>query len=573
MQKTLYFDGQELLIGDLDYNQDSLITYIKNNMARTFGSGIVQNVAGYTTTPYVDKTTSVYKIKINPIIVYTSDGEVIISSTLLDNLTPNATTGKLSSSSGSFNPSTTYYIIARYVAVDDYATPEAYHPCVPRVPNASIKTRRVDSFEFYALTNPLSTDVILAKVTTDSGERVSTIDYSETDYLQLDGSKVVSTVTGLGITSYNIGDPLTYTEHANAIGTGTVTSKNIHGISADDLGLSIQDINSHQQYVHATGILTDDVNSTNSALYATVSTASLTNADTVTIYPLTLANREICLVDGITVSSTNIQSNTIFTFLNTLGSPIAAGYYLFYVDKTARAVARSSVFASEAAIATYIASTPTILPLWSIQWVANPVTGYPNNYDLVASTLRDWRIFGTTSTRSIRQETTAALASGLAVGSRTINFYNAKLSNSTTNSYFNASGMSFIVNVNGTPNTIVFTGTNPLSNTEIVSQLNTAITNSFIATAVSSDITLKAANTLVVGNGSANTLLGFTDGQADADDYLKEIDIAGDIPGTIDIAYDGTNIDSIIATFGNKTLTQELTYSGNYISGVTELIS
>ena len=174
MEGVKFFEGQNVLLDDMEALQSALETQIADRTRYIFTPGIVRGISGYDTDPYVVLGTATNSIKVLKFIAYDSNGELVKVTTDLDNLKPDGS-GALVSVGGSWVVSETYSIVARYAEVDDT---QAEHPET----HVLYDTRKHDSYTLHAITTtPLTADIVLAQVVTDSGgvPAITTVGYTD----------------------------------------------------------------------------------------------------------------------------------------------------------------------------------------------------------------------------------------------------------------------------------------------------------------------------------------------------------------------------------------------------------
>lgn len=179
--------------------------------------------------------------------------------------------------------------------------------------------------------------------------------------------------------------------HVKAVGTGTVTATNPHGMTPVDIGLNTAEIlETHQKFMHSSGIVGSTVSIT-SSLYLTP-TIITPGEDYVTIQPLT--SSEIALINGVTATSADIPNAVVLLFSSSVD---ATGTYWVYLDKTTKTIQRTNVNPT---------SDATKLTLWSFLWTADPF-GLPQNGNITS--IVDLRVFGTLNNDNIDHEDTYTL--------------------------------------------------------------------------------------------------------------------------------------------------------------------
>lgn len=299
-------------------------------------------------------------------------------------------------------------------------------------------------------------------------------------------------------TVYEAGSIISLTDHVNARGSGLISSVNPHGLTPADIGLS--GITELGGVLASKGVTIEsaDASTFSSALSPSAVSAFVVQDNIVAIAPLVAG--EAVNISGTTVNSTNVPSQVLFNFVDAMLSPIAAGTYYFYVDKTTRLVTRA------------LGAAPSdSFPIASIVWdgakLLLPIT--------------DLRTFGTASKANIRLETLLALATGAATDNRTSVFYKARLIGATavtspTYAFTGLGGTTLNVTVDGTPDSVTFAAL-PANTTisQAVAAINSQMPSVLATKTLDNRIKLLAALSLTITGGSSAPILGFATGQTD----------------------------------------------------------
>lgn len=435
----------------------------------------------------------------------------------------------------------------------------------------------LDGYEITVTEAPIiapsaSSKIELARVTLDVNGEVQTslISYATRPIAKVKTKRVGLTISGTPPTTYAVGSEVFLDDHTNAVGTGVVTPTNPHGTSANDLGLTLIEGKDHQLKLHTAGVYTTNRASLTTALFMAVYQNSEFNNDRVVIRKLHAAYNESAVVNGITVSPTDIPADTEFAFTS---APEAEGYYLFVLDvspingtttKRVTKLPAVGTFADLNAVSVYMSTmSANYLALGTVKWQAAATPGNPGNYDLIVETLRDLRMFGNVSDANIQPHLIAGIDNGLPVTSGEHNYYNGRVIGAEiTDTYLDLNTKTFKITVNsGIEQTLTFTSIVNITRLAAVARINT-LTGLYAYLDELNKIRVLAAGAILIGTGTANAVLGFTDGQTDATvTLLKEIVSVGAVPGKCRVTFDAFNRISIIeGMYGNKRTLQTIEY-------------
>lgn len=297
---------------------------------------------------------------------------------------------------------------------------------------------------------------------------------------------------------YEKGTEVTSAEHINAIGSGSITEKNPHGLSPADIGLSgITDLGG---VLASNGLTTPlgDVSSISSALSPGAVSAFVLQDNIVAIAPL--VSGEFVNIGGTTVNSSDIPTQTLFNFVDVTLSPIPVGTYYIYVDKTTKTVQRA-----------LSAAPADSFPIASIYWdgakLLLPIT--------------DLRKFGTSGRPNIRLETLLGLATGSATDNREHTLYYSSITGafavtSPTHAFTGLGSTTLTMDVGGSPETVTFPAlpVNPTL-TQTVAEINSQVSSVLAVKTSDNRVKLLSSDTLEITGGAAAPIIGFAVGQTD----------------------------------------------------------
>ena len=425
MKGELWQSNQIVLSDDLNRGEGSKEEAIRERIADVFEPGVLENsqllseplefeiVQGDNNAignPTITINTGVgfsslgERILLNDIVLYDSSKPTTLTSDGIGGftLTPISTGAK----NILLTQSATSYIWIGYLKTID---PAVY--TLQKYTSKRLFVKASDGYEVKVNTTGINPDssrfIRLGKVVV-----TNTVDTSGISY---DGKQFAKTkINRVGITIDSSKKPSTYAnseskqldDHINAIGSGTPNPSNPHGMTLANIegtgDLNVQ----HQAKLHSSGIVTSNTATTASALYMDAIVYSATNDDYVIVRAL--SSDEEVIVNGVSISNTDIPSDVSFNFLSS-GSPIAVGYYLFILNNVTKAIERQGPYASEALLPL---NDVNKFPLWSIRWYNAGIS-----YDL--DNKKDWRLFGTTSRINLRTELLGALLTGTAAANRT----------------------------------------------------------------------------------------------------------------------------------------------------------
>lgn len=388
-----------------------------------------------------------------------------------------------------FPSSNTYYLVVRYK--------ESKNTDIPLI---NAVTREIgylykkSGYEFYLRLIPGQTntknvellpviegDILLAQITVEKVDDsiVITADESVRDRAYVAAESVAGIITNPNAANY--GETQSFEDHINSIGSGTVTSTNIHGLSAEDLGIDIGATGNHQKLLHVNGIRTDNATSTKSAFYPYYLDESGTDAAVVYISPLSVKYNECCVIGGTSFFPQTFITEYSYSFVGRANESYM-GYYLFYVDSSLIKIQVLGPVTSESdANFTSILKDTSKFPICSLKWgVVHYTTsdGPQSNYGIVPGTFKDQRKFFNMSTEIIRPDEIFALTQFAPLTKDTCYLHNAKIVGTHNYAKFDVGDskrLTFVLDGDMKhPISVTFTSSTP---SQIVETLITAFTD------------------------------------------------------------------------------------------------
>ena len=207
----------------------------------------------------------------------------------------------------------------------------------------------------------------------------------------------------LAPTVYASGTDIFMEDHINGVGTGTVTLKNVHGLTLVDLGFTEDiDLRTHRMKHHSCGLVVPNPSSVSSALYPATSgfTPIGTDAGAVMMYKPTVGQETAVVngsvfdtvLDGVTSRTGKLASPIggfpIGTWYASFGSSDASGVYGIVLYQ-----AGGNLQIKKLSPVTYDPESEFLV--CTVQW--DQGAG-----DFVPATLIDYRLFGTIASRNIQ---------------------------------------------------------------------------------------------------------------------------------------------------------------------------
>jgi hypothetical protein len=592
MKREIWQNEQPILTEDLNYAQSSKEDAIRERYRDILTPGVVLNSQQLGETDPFKITVgsgSIY-FDIGTGVAVSPTGERIIVDSYInyniDNITHQSDDGlggfkTTPRSTGSRNillgalilPSFTYYIWIGYLStIDDSVFAIRFES------TEKLYTKATDGYEVRITTNSTNPDntrfVLLGTILTSADSKIASISTDLRNKSEIAAKGVSFLVPTSPVDrplSYSSGQSKTVDDHIKSIGSGVVTNKNPHAITAEDLGIFDITGISHQSKLHSSGIFTRIQDSIVSALYPEVIVESGTNQDRINFKPL--VSDEEAVVNGVSILPSDFPADTTFYFIDGNGNPIAAGYYLFVLDSISKTIIRYGPYPNLTNVMIDVNSAVDTLPLIYTKWDVN--IDNPSNYNLILHETKDLRKFGNISIFNLQANLLGGLESGGGIGNRIKKLYNSKLIGTTYSYSYNVNGKTLIVSVDGAANsTITFSGTDPLTVYVIASQINSASIGLLAEIYYDSNgphLKLLATTSINIVGGTACTILGFTPGQNDSG-FLREVKTNGDIPGVSEFTYSGDKITQIKTIYGNVTVIQDLVYVGDNLKSVTETV-
>ena len=596
MDSIVFYNGTEIDGGQLNEIQQLKATAIKDRFADTRFPGIIQEKSPDTIVYTDGKSIGIYAL-----VAYNKDGERIEIEPnknpvlpAVDGLLPDEN-GQLIHGGSSLIPQSKYTLVIVYA--ERLTEPTSVHVTTKQqYLTANVSTYKLYLRDFNAQKEE---DIVLATVIVDENGNVS-IDESVREISSIPPTSVsgdITTPDGQQDPSY--GTNVSFLDHINSVGSGVVTKKNPHGYTPADLGIDVGALGDHQRLLHCSGIRTDDIGSTYSALYPSYRRESLTSNEIVYIQRLDKTLNEMLVVNGKSITSSDIPATYTYSFSGKNSSTFE-GYYIFSYDSTNMAFVVNGPYESEEdPNFTRVLSTVSLFPICSLKWqyIEYDVTGDETNdvgsYDIVPSTFKDRRVFNNTSVSTFRPDQLFALTQFAPVCTDVACLHNARIIGAHTDPAYNIAGKTLNLTINGNTNVnITFTGVNPLPVSTIIDQMLSKFVSvsddgniSLIAYPRITDggnVSISAPISISINNqdtGSAAVDLGFSSENGNmsntSDDLIKEMIYYGDRNGFILFNYDEnddvTEIDYYLG--GGLLLKNVFNYINGNIVSVNEIVS
>jgi hypothetical protein len=290
MKKWAPFSGQEPLLEDLnDYLQNQLVDALKERVSEFVQDGILHSVLGISNEFQVSVNGSDQtKIDIGDGVSYIAGERALISadenydasrpSRVISGANAPGNIGNIGVPLASYTFGQVNYIWIQYLQIKDIAVYEL-HPI-------SLQTFFVKDLDGYTFvinttnnpaTNPLANAVFVAAVTAQGPLQpllLSGINYSNRTYALIKNQRVLITTPKAdrsdATVDYGSEEDHELDDHIKAIGTGTVSAINPHGLSLADIsgGSSSEPLNElYQKETHNNKVITTNPYSTLSAFY------------------------------------------------------------------------------------------------------------------------------------------------------------------------------------------------------------------------------------------------------------------------------------------------------------------
>lgn len=379
MKKTNYFSGMAVKPDDLLTSQSFLEKRIDTNMHVVGTNGVVvgaQTQSGVVLNPpyvwYDSGSLGIYGL-----IAYDSYGRCIIVDPVFNestgqllptesNLTPDSDGKLIDGGAESFKVSSTYKLVIRYAEEND---PESLRPVEGgKQKGTLLPTRKITKYELYLRdedTDLLIGDVLLAYITTDSTGAISGVDETVRHTFALTTSLLRASMSS-DVAAQALGNNITFEDHINMTGSGTVSRNNPHGTSAEDLGIDIAATGKHQLYLHSNGIKTPNIDSTTSALCPSYFSSTLSSEEKVYVEALT--EDEIVVVNGKTLTSSVLGDRYVLSMQNYIAEDYE-GFYIITVNSDTSAITLQGPFSSDTSDEFLsVLSDRVYLPICSFYW-------------------------------------------------------------------------------------------------------------------------------------------------------------------------------------------------------------
>lgn len=404
MKFTDFFSGQRVIRQILDWLQQSKADAIKERIEDIYSDGVVaedtNNLATVGNLGILGKDTNntltdFFHVQVNTGVAYKSGERILVDSNTIPynyaNLVHTTDDGSGSPivtprSTGTFDiPLTatfTNYVWAAYVQTTDDSVFTLH-----KLTSLKQFYKITDGYEILVTTtnvNPNPDRYLLLGVVNLTGSNTAVaanISIAARPHYRATKLRVSIETNNIGVTdrpaTYTTGNlNLSLDDHIKSIGTGTVSPINPHGLSADDLGLTEDElVRSHRQNEHQNGIIagtTANPAPTISALYAQVVDVFPHGiGDYVTVKPL--LGGEFALIDGKAFSNATFPTPVDLHF-----DSDPTGTYQIYFDSVTGTVAKTT---------SSVVDDTTKLWLGTVSWNAGTLdlTGFS-----------DRRRFGTT---------------------------------------------------------------------------------------------------------------------------------------------------------------------------------
>ena len=461
----------------------------------------------------------------------------------------------------------------------------------------STKVTVRDEYEFFARfgNSTKQGDVLLASATVGDENKV-TLDESVRQISYIRQGSIAATYTPDTHTkNYGESGYVTLKDHVNALGTGTVTDNNPHGISAADLGIEVDSIIEHQAKSHCDGIRTDDLGSITSALYPDVIVQTDASSDKVIIYPLSESLNELLVANGLAFKPESIRTRVTFSLENK-----EVGFYVVVFDTIRTELDLRGPFATETnedyiqLINNRAYFKVCKFKLGNVSYdLDNDGTADHTGIDIIPGSFKDLRIFNHTSVDTIRPDQTFAISQFAPIKNDIAHIHCARIINSLTSSAYAVGGKNLGLKIDGGDGlggktvTVSLTGPSLISSDSVVDQIQNALydssSNDIIGYARVTDdghISISAPIKIEIvpqasTNSDAAPILGFSSMESDESDLVKELIYTGDRTGIILYTYndedDVTQIDYLLG--GGVKRTNKFIYKNGIIVTVTEEVS
>ena len=592
MDSILFNNGTTVQASELNDAQTRKADAIKNRFIDTRNFGII-----LTKSPEQIVYTDGTSLGVYGIVAYNQEGERIYIAPNENPQIPSVygllpdETGLLIKGGEKLVPQKTYTLVIRY---KEQKNPPTTHHIVT---GQAFLTHNDSSYELYLrdFNDVKPGDVVLATITCETDGNVA-VDESSHTVSTIPPTAIVGTVNSSTDTNYS--SSVSFADHINSVGTGTVSKSNPHGISASDLGIDIGALGEHQKLLHVVGIRSDDISSTTSAMYPYYRKETLTNDEVIYIQPLSASLNELAVINGESVVPS--QFSTVFSYsLKDKASEDYAGYYLCSYDVLQHQIVVNGPYDSEENTTfVRLLNTAYLFPICSFQWkyvdydVTGDLVADVGSYNVVPATFKDLRVFNNTSLENFRPNQAFALTQFAPVANDVAYLHNVRLTSASSAPVFYVAGKNLSLVVNGKDEfNIAFKGTNPLTLSNVLSQMIDALVkvdannNAYLAAYPrvneSNNITISAPLSLKIKPSASNDAapyLGFSTAnmnmEAENDNLIKEMIYYGDRNGVILFKYNEDDDVTEITYYlgGGYKLKNIFNYTNGFITHVNEIV-
>lgn len=615
MKSVNFFNGQSTGAEDYNNAQQFKEESILDRGTDLRSAGIVIDKSSETIV-----TTGAEKqdIVINPFIAYDADGQriqvkeqIVNLKRLVDPNDPTATDFYLGPTGSLFPGNTKWTLVVRYKTIP--AGPVKHHT----ISGEPFMTTLDDSYEFIVragLAAGQSDDVVLASLTVDANKQITVDTSVAVASTLLAGAIAVQssivtqeeaagTDTAIASTD-SYGGIISFEKHINAVGTGPISSKNPHGLSPADIGIDVGELANHQSMCHVDGIRSDNLLTTDTAMYPWFRRETNTDEEFVYIQRLSSAQRELLIANGTILGPTDFPNN--FTFaMQPLASDDQIGYHLFVVNVEKREIQHFGPYehdTDQAFLA--VLNNRNLFPICSFRWdnVSYDYNGDNVNdkhsYDIMPGTFKDRRVFNNTSIDNFRPDHAFALSQFAPYCNDTAYLHNARLLSGKNLSRYSVDEKNMLIYINGGPEEggtaveIKFSGGGyaELQPETVVDQMNRAFTDkdedgnvylkAYARVTDDGYISISAPRSIEIieaASNDASEILGFSDtynNKFQSSNIIKELIYEGDRNGIVLFTYDAkenvTRIDYLLG--GGVRRYNTFKYNGDVIVAVREVV-
>lgn len=390
MKLSDFFSGQRVIRQVLDWLQQSKADAITERVDDVFSDGIVAEDPINTATvgnmgilgkDLAPTLTDFFHVQVNTGVAYKNGERILIDDATVtydtSNLTHTTDDGSgfpvnTPRSTGSFNiPLSANFYNHIWIAYLETTDDSVF--TLHKIKNTKQFYKRTDGYQILVTTtvsstpvNPDPTRYVLVGTINLSGANTAiapNISIAGRSHYRATKLRVGIETNNVGITDrpaeYATGNmSLSLDDHIKAVGTGTISPINPHGLSADDLGLTEdQLVRSHRQNEHQNGVIAGTAANpapTSSGLCSTVvvvnphgSTCTPNSlippydaADYVTVQPL--LGGEFALIDGKAFSNANFPT-PVNIYFKDCSTTATTGTYQIYFDSTTGTVDKTTI--------------------------------------------------------------------------------------------------------------------------------------------------------------------------------------------------------------------------------------